>query len=53
MQKLLEMDPALKAIVSSWYSDDVAMANYLSLGIKSYLKKPMTSPLHVLTCMMK
>jgi PAS domain S-box-containing protein len=40
--KLLEIDPAVKAIVSSGYSDDASMANYLSRGFKAYLNKPYT-----------
>ncbi len=40
LQKLLEVDPAVKAIVSSGYSDDATIANHLSLGFKAYLKKP-------------
>ncbi len=40
IQKLREIDPAVKAVVSSGYSDDTAIASHLSLGFKSYLKKP-------------
>jgi two-component system cell cycle sensor histidine kinase/response regulator CckA len=40
MQKLVEMDSAVKAIVSSGYSDDAAIANHLSQGFKACLKKP-------------
>ncbi|HEY6010502.1 MAG TPA: response regulator, partial [Nitrospirota bacterium] len=40
MQKLLERDPAVKAIVSSGYSDDAAIASHLAHGFKAYLKKP-------------
>ena len=40
VQKLLKIDPAVKAIVSSGYSDDAAIASYLSAGFKTYLKKP-------------
>jgi len=40
IQKLRELDPAVKAIVSSGYSDDAASAKYLSYGFKAYLKKP-------------
>ena len=39
---LREIDPAVKAIVSSGYSDDASMANYLSHGFKAYLNKPYT-----------
>ncbi len=40
IQKLREVDPAVKAIVSSGYSDDAAIANHPTLGFKAYLKKP-------------
>ncbi len=40
LKKLLEIDPAVKAVVSTGYSDDAAIANHLSLGFKAYLKKP-------------
>jgi len=40
LQKLREMDPAVKAIVSSGYSDDAALADQLKHGFKAYLKKP-------------
>jgi hypothetical protein len=40
MKKLLEMDPALKAVVSSRYSGDAAISNYMSHGFKASLKKP-------------
>ncbi len=40
IQKLREIDPAVKAIVSSGYSDDAAIANHPALGFKAYLKKP-------------
>jgi CheY-like chemotaxis protein len=40
IQKLLEIDPAAKAIVSSGYSDDAVIANHLEHGFKAYLKKP-------------
>ena len=39
-QQLLKMDPSVKAVVSSGYSDDAATANYLSQGFKASLKKP-------------
>ncbi len=38
--KLLEIDPNLKAIVTSGYSNDAVMANYREHGFKSYLTKP-------------
>ena len=40
IHKLREIDPAVKAIVSSGYSDDAAIADHLSHGFKAYLKKP-------------
>ena len=40
IQKLLKMDPNVKAIVSSGYSDDETTTNYLSQGFKASLKKP-------------
>jgi two-component system cell cycle sensor histidine kinase/response regulator CckA len=40
IQKLLEIDPALKAIVSSGYSDDDVTANFEKQGFKAFLKKP-------------
>ena len=40
IKKLLEIDPAVKAIVSSGYSDDAATANYEKQGFKAFLNKP-------------
>jgi len=40
LQQLLKIDPKVKAIVSSGYSDDAAIADYLSQGFKASLKKP-------------
>lgn len=40
LRKLLEIDTGVKAIVSSGYSDDAIIAEYLSNGFKGYLKKP-------------
>jgi two-component system cell cycle sensor histidine kinase/response regulator CckA len=40
VQHLLKIDPNVKAIVSSGYSDDAATANYLTQGFKMSLKKP-------------
>lgn len=40
IQKLLLIDPAVKAVVSSGYSDDAAIASYEKLGFKAFLKKP-------------
>jgi two-component system, cell cycle sensor histidine kinase and response regulator CckA len=40
VQQLLKMDPQVKAVVSSGYSDDAAIANYMSQGFRASLKKP-------------
>ena len=40
IRKLFEMDPNVKAIVSSGYSDDAAMAAYKDMGFKAILNKP-------------
>ena len=40
MQQLLKIDPHIKAVVSSGYSDDAAITNYISHGFKASLKKP-------------
>ncbi len=40
VQMLLGIDPAVKAIASSGYSDDSATANYEKQGFKAFLKKP-------------
>lgn len=40
LQQLIKIDPHVKAVVSSGYSDDSASASYLSQGFKAYLKKP-------------
>ena len=40
IEKLLEIDPAVKAIVSSGYSNDPIMANYLEYGFRAVLSKP-------------
>jgi CheY-like chemotaxis protein len=39
-QQLLKIDPHVKAVVSSGYSDDATSANYVSQGFKASLKKP-------------
>jgi len=38
--RLNEIDPRVKTIVSSGYSDDAGMADYLKKGFKAFLKKP-------------
>jgi PAS domain S-box-containing protein len=40
MRRLMEIDPAVKAVVSSGYSDDTVTSNYDELGFKAFLKKP-------------
>jgi two-component system cell cycle sensor histidine kinase/response regulator CckA len=43
IKKLLEIDPELKAIVFSGYSDDPVMANFKEYGFKGMLLKPFES----------
>ncbi len=40
LQELLAIDPEVKAIVSSGYSDDDILSDYQSQGFKMFLKKP-------------
>lgn len=40
VEKLLEMDPAVKAIVSSGYSDDSVLADPRRYGFKAFVEKP-------------
>jgi PAS domain S-box-containing protein len=40
VQQLIKMDPQVKAIMSSGYSDDATTENYMSQGFKASLKKP-------------
>ena len=40
MERLLEIDPAVTAIVSSGYSNDPVMANYRDYGFQAVLAKP-------------
>ena len=45
INKLLEIDPEVKAIVSSGYSDDPVLANFQEYGFKGMLPKPFESRL--------
>jgi CheY-like chemotaxis protein len=40
LQRLLEIDPGVKTVVSSGYSDDSLIAGYHEQGFKTVLKKP-------------
>ncbi len=40
MEKLLKIDPEVKAIVSSGYSNDPVMSNYEDYGFKAVVPKP-------------
>jgi CheY-like chemotaxis protein len=40
MEKLLEMDPAVRAIVSSGYSNDLVLSNYQAHGFRGMVSKP-------------
>ena len=40
IQYIKKIDPAVKAIVSSGYSNDPIMANYLEHGFCAYIIKP-------------
>ena len=40
LRKLMEIDPGVKAVVSSGYSDDEVVATYRQHGFYSFLKKP-------------
>ncbi|UCE78450.1 MAG: PAS domain-containing protein [Nitrospiraceae bacterium] len=42
MKKLIEINPDVKAIVSSGYADDPVMANYEEYGFKAAIAKPFT-----------
>ncbi len=45
IKKLLEIDPEIKAIVFSGYSDDPVLANFQEYGFKGMLPKPFESRL--------
>ncbi len=40
IQRLMEIDPGVKAVVSSGYSDDAVVAGYQGKGFKAVLNKP-------------
>ncbi len=40
MEKLIEYDPRVQAIIASGYSNDPTIANYHDFGFKDYLAKP-------------
>jgi len=40
MEKLLAIDPDVKAVVSSGYSDDTVISRYRENGFRAFLKKP-------------
>jgi CheY-like chemotaxis protein len=42
IRHLLELDPAVKAIASSGYSDDPVLAQHQQYGFRAVLKKPYT-----------
>ena len=42
LQTLKEIDPNIKAVISSGYSDDPAIREYEKLGFKGVLNKPYT-----------
>ncbi|GAB5047296.1 response regulator [Thermodesulfovibrio sp. TK110] len=41
-KKLMELNPQIKAIISSGYSNDPSIAEYEKLGFKGILNKPYT-----------
>jgi PAS domain S-box-containing protein len=43
IKKLLEIDPELKAIVSSGYSDNLVLSNFQEYGFKGMIPKPFES----------
>ena len=43
IKKLLDIDPELKAIVSSGYSDDPVLSNFQEYGFRGVIPKPFES----------
>ena len=43
IKKLLEIDPEIRAIVSSGYADDPVLANFQEYGFKGMMPKPFES----------
>jgi two-component system, cell cycle sensor histidine kinase and response regulator CckA len=42
LRRLLQIDPAVKAVVSSGYSEDTAIAGHRRHGFRAFLTKPYT-----------
>jgi hypothetical protein len=42
MEKLMEIDPSVKAIASSGYSNNPVMTDYSSYGFRAAVNKPYT-----------
>jgi CheY-like chemotaxis protein len=40
MRRLLAIDPAVRAVVTSGYSDDIVTASFEEHGFRAFLKKP-------------
>ena len=40
LRRLRELDPAVRAVVSSGYSDDGVAASFREHGFRAFLKKP-------------
>ena len=40
MEQLLKLDPAVRAIVSSGYSNDLVLSNYQAHGFRGMVSKP-------------
>lgn len=42
IEKLIDIDPNVKTVVCSGYSNDPVMSNYKDYGFKDVIKKPFT-----------